>query len=216
MTTSPILPCAFPAATIIPGRLVDLERMDADLHGPGLWAAIGADPDLWRLIPPGPFADAAAFTAWLADRATRTDAALYTVIDKARRPVGLFFLLGINPAMGVVEMGLVYGPALSRRPAGTEAFFLLAGHTIGTLGYRRFEWHCDPRHAASRHAAERFGFTQEGVLRQTMWVKGRSWDTVIYAILDSEWPGIAARLAAWLLPSNFTDGGEQIRPLARI
>lgn len=214
LTTPPALPCLHPSTLTIPGRLVDLERADTARHAAGLWPAIGADPGLWTMIPPGPFADKAAFTDWFADRAGRSDATLYTIVDKASGlPAGLFFLLGIDTAMGVVEMGLVYGPGLTRQTAGTEAFFLLARHVLDTLSYRRLEWRCDPGHAASRRAAERFGFTQEGILRQTMWTKSRSWDTVVYAILDREWPAIEARLETWLAPENFDADGRQIRKL---
>jgi len=214
LTTPPALPCPHPSTLLIPGRLVDLERADVARHAAGLWAAIGTDPELWSLIPPGPFAGLAAFNEWFTDRAGRTDATLYTIVDKASsRPAGLFFLLGVDTNMGVVEMGLVYGPSLARRTAGTEAFFLLARHVLDTLSYRRLEWRCGPAHTASRRAAERFGFTEEGTLRQTMWTKGRNWDAVVYSILDREWPRIEKRLEAWLAPENFDADGRQIRPL---
>jgi RimJ/RimL family protein N-acetyltransferase len=212
--TPPSLPCAHPDTGLIPGRLIDLERVDPARHADGLWSSIGQDSTLWSLIPPGPFADLQGFTAWLTDRANRADAALYAIIDKANgQAAGLFFLLGVNTAMGTVEMGLVYGPALARRTAGTEAFFLLARYVLDTLSYRRMERRCAPEHAASRRAALRFGFTEEGLLRQTMWVKDRSWDTQLYAMLDHEWPAIAARLTAWLAPDNFLASGRQIKPL---
>jgi len=214
LTTPPALPCLHPSTLAIPGRLVDLERADAGRHAAGLWAAIGADPALWAMIPPGPFADEAAFTEWFIDRSGRADATLYTIVDKATaKPAGLFFLLGVNTTMGVVEMGLVYGRGLTRRTEGTEAFFLLARHVLDTLSYRRLEWRCGPGHAASRRAAERFGFTEEGTLRQTMWAKDRSWDTVVYSILDREWPAIEKRLGAWLAPENFDADGQQVRKL---
>jgi RimJ/RimL family protein N-acetyltransferase len=216
LTTPPALPCLPPGTLLIPGRLVDLERADVARHAAGLWRAIGTDPELWRLIPPGPFADQAAFTEWLTDRAGRTDAALYTIVDKGGgQPAGVFFLLGINVNMGVVEMGLVYGPALARKTAGTEAFFLLARYVLDTLSYRRLEWRCGPGHTASRRAAERFGFTLEGILRQTMWTKGRNWDTVVYSILDHEWPAIEQRLEAWLSPNNFNASGIQVTQLKK-
>ena len=212
--TAPNLPCAHPDAAVIPGRLVDLERVEPARHAPGLWSSIGQDRTLWSLIPPGPFADTDDFKAWLTDRANRADTALYAIVDKTNgQAAGLFFLLGINPAMGTVEMGLVYGPALARRTAGTEAFYLLARYVLETLGYRRMEWRCAPEHTASCRAAERFGFTAEGLLRQTMWVKDRSWDTRLYAMLDHEWPMIAARLEDWLSPDNFLPDGRQITTL---
>ncbi len=215
MTNPPILPCDPPDAVVIPGRLVDLERLDVARHAEGLWSAIGSKDVLWSLISPGPFASQAEFTEWLADRADRSDQRLYAIIDKAGgQPVGQFHLLGINPAMGTMEMGLVYGPALSRQTAGTEAFFLLARYVLGALRYRRLEWRCGPDHTASRRAAGRFGFTLEGVARQTMWVKGRSWDTAVHSLLDHEWPAVSARLEAWLAPANFDDDGRQVMPLS--
>ena len=216
LTSPPALPCLYPSTLLIPGGLVDLEHADVARHGVGLWHAIGTDPALWRLIPPGPFANEAAFTEWLADRAGRADAALYTIVEKnSRKPAGLFFLLGIDARMGVIEMGLVYGPALARKTAGTEAFFVLARHGLDTLSYRRLEWRCGPGHTASRRAAKRFGFTLEGILRQTMWTKGRNWDTAVYAILDHEWPAIEKSLEVWLSPHNFNASGEQVIQLEK-
>jgi len=219
MSNPPDLPRPPLDADLLPGRTVDLERVDPARHGPGLWRAIGRDPALWEYIPPGPFDDEAAFTAWLSSRAATAGQTLYAIIDKqggGRSEAGLFLLLQINPEMGTAEMGLVYGPALSRRIGGTEGVALLAGYVLGTSGYRRLEWRCGPDNLASVRAAGRYGFTFEGTHRQTMWHKGRNWDTEYHAILDREWPPIAARFRAWLAPENFDDRGQQIRPLGEI
>ncbi len=197
---------------------MDLERLDPEGHGSDLWASIGADAKAWAEIPPGPFAGEAEFVAWLRSRAERPDAALFAVIDKTgERPTaaGLYFLLRIDPAMGTAETGLVYGPALVRRTGGTEAFLLLAGYVFGS-GYRRLEWRCSPANTRSQRAASRFGFAFEGLLRQTMWLKGRNWDTMLYAMLDRDWPGVEARLTAWLAPENFRQDGGQIKVLKSV
>jgi RimJ/RimL family protein N-acetyltransferase len=81
------------------------------------------------------------------------------------------------------------------------------------LRFRRLEWRCGPDHTASRRAADRYGFTLEGVARQTMWTKGRSWDTAVYSLLDHEWPQASARLQGWLSPENFDADGRQLRAL---
>jgi RimJ/RimL family protein N-acetyltransferase len=211
----PKLPCDFPAVPAMSGRTVDLELAAPALHGADLWPAIGADPALWALIPPGPFDDRAAFMNWLADRASRPDAVLYAIIDKAegRRAAGLYFLLNVDTAMGVLEIGLVYGPALRRRVQGTEAFFLIAGTVFERLGYRRLEWRCNPDNLASREAALRYGFTFEGLMRQSLWVKGRNWDTALYAMTDGDWFAVAPRLRAWLAPDNFGPDGRQFSKL---
>ncbi len=213
----PTLPCAFPALPDIRGSLVDLERADPAIHGEDLWEAIGARAELWSEIPPGPFADQPAFMAWLEARAGRADAVLYAVIDTSagRHAVGLFFLLNIDGTMGVLELGLVYGPDLSRRRQGTEAFYQIVRSIFDTFHYRRLEWRCNPGNAASLRAASRYGFQFEGVMRQSMWVKDRNWDTALHAMTDGDWPEVRTRLEAWLAPANFTPDGRQIRSLDR-
>jgi RimJ/RimL family protein N-acetyltransferase len=210
----PALPCAPPDAAVISGRLVDIERVDIPRHAPGLWAAVGADAKLWSLISPGPFAEQADFAAWLGDRASRASDRLYAIVDKVSgETTGQFHLLNVNQAMGTVEMGLVYGRGLAQRTQATEAFFLLARYVLEDLRFRRLEWRCGPDHTASRRAADRYGFTLEGVARQTMWTKGRSWDTAVYSLLDHEWPQASARLQGWLSPENFDADGRQLRAL---
>jgi hypothetical protein len=51
------------------------------------------------------------------------------------------------------------------------------------------EWRCGPDNPGlGAGGLERYGFTYEGTMRQTYWLKGHNWDTRIYSILDSEWP----------------------------
>jgi hypothetical protein len=85
----------------------------------------------------------------------------------------------------------------------------LARHAFDDLGYRRLEWKCNALNAASRGAAERFGFRFEGVFRRHMVVKGRNRDTAWYSIVDDEWPAIRAAFDTWLAPENFGSDGEQ-------
>lgn len=218
MTTAPSPPRPLPDTASISGRTIDLERLDPARHGDDLWRAIGSDSSLWQDVPPGPFADQAAFAAWLAERAVRPDQALFALVEKGarRKAEGLYLLINIEAAMGRIELGLMLGAGLSRTTAATEAFFLMGRYVFETLGYRRLEWRCSPVNAASMRAAERFGFTREGVLRQNAWIKGRNWDTAVYAILDGEWPARAARLGQWLAPENFDGSGRQIRSLAAL
>ena len=58
------------------------------------------------------------------------------------------------------------------------------------LGYRRYEWKCDSLNAPSRRAAERLGFSFEGIFRQALVYKGRNRDTAWFSILDREWPAL--------------------------
>jgi RimJ/RimL family protein N-acetyltransferase len=123
----------------------------------------------------------------------------------------------IAPEFGVIEIGnIVFGPELQRTTAATEAIYLMARHAFDDLGYRRLEWKCNALNAASRNAADRLGFTFEGVFRQHMIVKGRNRDTAWYAVIDADWPPIRAGLEAWLDPGNFDDDGVQRAGLGKL
>src|SRR5207247_8708068 len=110
----------------------------------------------------------------------------------------------IDAPNGVLEVGHInYSPQLQRKPAGTEAMYLMMRRAFDELGYRRYEWKCDSLNEPSRRAAERYGFTFEGIFRQATVYKGRSRDTAWYSLLDSEWPTSKAAFERWLAPENF-------------
>jgi RimJ/RimL family protein N-acetyltransferase len=136
------------------------------------------------------------------------------VIDKADgEPKGHCWIMEIRPAHGVFEIGYItWSPAMQRTRLATEAVYLVGRLGFG-LGYRRYEWKCNDLNAPSKRAAERFGFTYEGLFRQHMVVKGRNRDTAWYSITDGEWPERAARFERWLAPENFDAEGRQRRRL---
>ena len=108
---------------------------------------------------------------------------------------------------------IAYSPLLQRSRAATEAMFLMMRQAFG-LGYRRYEWKCNALNAPSRAAAQRLGFSYEGIFRQHMLVKGRNRDTAWYAAIDSEWPVLKAAFERWLAPENFDASGKQISRLS--
>ncbi len=81
-------------------------------------------------------------------------------------------------------------------------------------GYRRYEWKCDALNRPSRRAAQRLGFSYEGVFRQATIVKGRNRDTAWFAIIDSEWPALEEAFQLWLSPGNFDEEGRQRESLS--
>ena len=58
-------------------------------------------------------------------------------------------------------------------------------------------------------AAERFGFTVEGLFRQHMVRKGRNRDTAWFAIIDGDWPAVRDAFQRWLAADNFDAEGQQ-------
>lgn len=212
---------ARPARAPLTGARIRLEPITAGQHGPGLFAAShgpGADAALWRYLPYGPFADADAFVAWLAALEGSDDPLFFALVETSGgRPLGMASYLRIAPEHGSIEIGHIWlGAELQRTAAATEAMYLLARDAFETLGNRRLEWKCDAANARSRRAAERLGFTFEGVFRQHMVVKGRNRNTAWFSMLDREWPGVRAGFESWLDTANFDAGGRPRVSLASL
>jgi RimJ/RimL family protein N-acetyltransferase len=153
----------------------------------------------------------------LEEQASTRDPRFWTIVTLADgRPAGIASYLRITPEHGTIEIGHIWlGVTLRRTTAATEAMYLLAREAFDGLGHRRLEWKCNALNAASCRAAERLGFTFEGVFRQHMVVKGRNRDTAWYAITDGEWPAIRSGMEAWLAPENHgAEGQTQRRSLS--
>jgi RimJ/RimL family protein N-acetyltransferase len=106
---------------------------------------------------------------------------------------------------------------MAKRPAATEAQYLLAQHAIEHMGYRRYEWKCDSQNKPSIAAALRFGFEYEGCFRQhRVTALKTNRDTSWFSMLDSEWPQRQRDFKAWLDASNFDDNGKQRKSLVDI
>ncbi len=211
----------FPPRETIAGVTVRLEPVDPEKHARPLFKASHAEgvaEPLFRYLPYGPFAGFDEFKAWLDERAGSKDPYFVSVVDaKTALPQGMASFMRIAPDHGVIEIGHIWlAPAIQRTRQATEAIYLMARHSFDDLGYRRLEWKCDALNEPSRRAAERFGFTFEGVFRQHLVVKGRNRDTAWFSILDSEWPTICSAFEAWLAPGNFDADGRQRQSLAAI
>ncbi len=215
-------PRPHPPATALAGRHCRIETLDPARHGDDLFAADQLAPDArdWTYLVGERPAGREAFQAWLEAcaapwRRADGDPLFHAILLPDGRAAGLAAYLRIDRGNGVIEVGhILFTRALQRRPAGTEAMFLMMRRAFDELGYRRYEWKCDSLNAPSRRAALRYGFRFEGIFRQAVVYKGRSRDTAWFAITDQEWPRVRAAFEAWLDPANFTPAGAQRRPLA--
>ncbi len=203
-------PAPRPGPVTLQGSYGRVEKLAAR-HAADLWQVFAGHPEVWTYISTdGPFADEAAFSAFIAKRAALPDPYAYAIIDRSGKAVGYFTLMEIRPQHRVIEVGhVLYSPALQRTPLGTEAQYLLARYAFETLGYRRYEWKCNALNAASRAAALRYGFTYEGTFRQHLIAKGRNRDNAWFSMLDSEWPARKRAFERWLAPENFDVDGRQ-------
>ncbi len=201
-----------PPSEPLVGRFVTLEPLDPSAHADDLHDAYADDVHGrgWTWMGYGPFPTRTAFRAWL-DTLPGTDPLFFAACVDGRA-AGLASWLNVCPEAGRLEVGHIhFAPRLQRTRAATEAMDLMR-RRVFDLGYRRYEWKCDALNARSRRAAERLGFSFEGVFRQHLVVKGRNRDTAWFACVDHEEPALRAAFAAWLDDANF-EGGHQLRAL---
>lgn len=207
-------PALRPSAVILRGRYGVVEKFDAARHASSLWEAVKDDSETWTYMWFGPFAAREDFDRFAELLGKREDPFAYAIVDNSGNALGVATLMEIRPAHRVIEVGgIFYGKALRHTPLATEAQYLLMRYAFEELRYRRYEWKCDSLNAPSRRAAERFGFTFEGVFRQHMIVKGRTRDTAWFAVTDAAWPDVKRAFEAWLMPDNFDVQGRQKRKL---
>jgi RimJ/RimL family protein N-acetyltransferase len=213
---SPPKPALAPDRRVLEGRYVRLEPIGPQ-HAADLYAASSvADADQrFAYLFETPPASLGEMQGWIAAQIGKDDPMVYAVVDRATgRAGGRQQLMRIVAKDGVIEIGGIYwGPAISRSRLATEALYLTARHAFDDLGYRRFEWKCNDLNLPSKRAAQRFGFTFEGIFRQHMIVKGANRNTAWFSMLDGEWPLRRAAFERWLDPANFDTEGRQITAL---
>ncbi len=211
-------PVPVPSSEPLEGEHVLLRPFDPVADAEPLFSAShppAGDPAIWTYLPDGPY-ESPRHLRQMLSWAQDAEGCVYYAIEPlaAGRPQGQASYLRIEPTVGTIEIGHIwFGPELRRTTAATEAIYLLARRAFDDLGYRRLEWKCDALNAASRRAAERFGFRFEGVFRNHQIVKGRNRDTAWFAITDGDWPAVRSGFETWLAPGNFDAQGAQKRSL---
>jgi RimJ/RimL family protein N-acetyltransferase len=207
-----------PPRSAMVGHFCTVEPADPARHAAELHAAYLLDKEgrNWTYLPYGPFPRFEDYRTWLEGACAGNDPLVHAIIERrTERAVGVAGLMRIDPAAGVIEVGGInYAPPLQRTPAATEAMYLMMRRVFNELGYRRYEWKCDSWNLPSRAAAQRLGFTYEGLFRQAMVVRGRNRDTMYFAIVDKDWPRLKTAFERWLDPANFTADGRQKQSLA--
>jgi RimJ/RimL family protein N-acetyltransferase len=197
---------SLPSGEPMTGRYCRLEALDPSRHAEALHAANQLDTTgaMWTYLPYGPFATATSYREWMESTCLGGDPLFFVIVDLVSgEPAGVAAYLRIDPRNGSIEVG-----HLQRTCAATEAMYLMMERAFD-LGYRRYEWKCNALNAPSRAAAQRLGFSYEGVFRQATIVKGRNRDTAWYAAIDQEWPALCAAFSRWLAPENFDEAGRQ-------
>ena len=95
-----------------------------------------------------------------------------------------------------VEIGHTwYAQRAQRTPVNTECKLMLLAHAFDVLRCIAVEFRTHWFNHASRAAIARLGARQDGVLRNHQLAPdGAKRDTVVFSIIDNEWPAVRAHL----------------------
>lgn len=173
----------------------------SEAHTPEL-AEVGLEPEIWRHMVYGAVDSEEKFLGFVRGllRAQAEGTALpFTVEHKATgKLIGCTRFMNIDVRNRAVEIGGTwYGLAYQRSAVNTECKYLLLRHAFEAWGCIRVQLKTDLNNVRSQAAIERLGAVREGVLRNHM-IKpdGTARHSVIYSVIDAEWPQVKARLEA--------------------
>lgn len=133
------------------------------------------------------------------------------VIQRAsdKRIVGSTRFMNIEKDIRRLEIGTTwYAKSVQRSPLNTECKFLLLQHAFENLKCLAVEFRTHRMNEQSRRAIERLGAQQDGILRNhRIASNGTLRDTVVYSIIENEWPSVKSNLL-FMLNEKYADGGQ--------
>jgi RimJ/RimL family protein N-acetyltransferase len=199
-----------PLSVTLPGRYVTLTPLAIDDVAGLVAAASGARSTFgWSIVPGDVDAMEVVVRRLLAESDQRTAVPFATRRSDTAEIIGMTRFLTLRWYFdrdypdGAEIGGTFLTAAAQRTAANTEAKLLMISHAFDVWGVRRLDLKTDERNDRSRRAIERIGAQFEGVLRnwqaaQVDGEEGRTRNSAIYSILDSEWSGVRERLEARL------------------
>jgi len=186
---------------ILQGRHVRLEPLTLE-HVAAL-AEVGLDDDLWKWIPTPvrTLDEMNAYVQTALQEQAAGSALPFALIEKSSgHAIGSTRYANIERVHYRLEIGWTWVARPWQRTAiNTEAKYLLLRHAFEMLKCMCVELKTDSFNERSRAAILRIGAREEGTFRNHMiTTSGRIRHTVYFSIIDSEWPGVRARLEAML------------------
>ena len=184
------------------GQYVALEPL-SHTHHDGLVEGV-RDGELWKLwytSVPAPEAMAAEIDRRLAlqDSGSMLPFATRLLDPETGAPgkvIGMTTYMNIDAATPRVEIGSTWNAASAHGSGSNpDSKLLLLRHAFETLGCPAVEFRTHWLNHQSREAIARLGAKQDGVLRShTRTADGVLRDTVVYSILEHEWPMVRRAL----------------------
>lgn len=179
------------------GRHVRLEPLARE-HVEALGAA-AADGELWTLwytSVPTPATTLDYVETALSQQAEGSALPFVVRVVETGEIVGTTRLCNPDPINRRLEIGYTwYAARVQRSAVNSECKRLLLGHAFETLGCIAVELRTHWHNQRSRAAIARLGAKQDGVLRNHQRLADGSFrDTVVFSIIQSEWPAVKRHL----------------------
>jgi N-acetyltransferase len=178
------------------GQWVTLEPLTAaDVPEIATAAADGDPGKLWFTFAPSPETAGEWVDLRLAAQSPATGLT-FVARNVAGAVVGSSSYLNVDPPNRRLEIGSTWFTASVRRTGvNTEAKLLMLSHAFDELGCVAVEFRTHFMNRVSRTAIERLGAKLDGILRSHQLLPdGSRRDTVVYSILDVEWPAVRNNL----------------------
>ncbi|MET8153840.1 GNAT family N-acetyltransferase [Actinoplanes sp. NPDC049668] len=119
-------------------------------------------------------------------RWARGTEAVFAIADEAGAYAGSVDLHILPGDPAVAEVGYLISPWARGRGYATAATRAVCAWGFEALGLSRIQWRAEVGNVASRRAAEKAGFTMEGMLRQALEINGVRRDCWVGSLLKGE------------------------------
>ncbi len=166
------------------------------------------EPEIWLYIPYGNINTLEKLqnmiSGLLRKQETGSDLC-YTVFHQAsNQPIGMTRYISVDRGNYGVEIGGTwYGKDYRRSAVNTETKYLLLRHAFEVFACQRVQIQSDVRNERSQRAIERLGAVREGIMRKNKRMPdGHQRNSIMYSIIDDEWPAIKTKLEGWLQKSQ--------------
>ncbi|WP_299806089.1 GNAT family protein [uncultured Shewanella sp.] len=190
--------------TSLVGEHIVLEPLSLE-HQAALSIAVadGSLWDLWYTSAPHPD-DMKAYIETALAAESRGEALAFAVRDRySGEIVGCTRICNWQQQHRRLEIGYTwYSKRAQRSAVNTEAKLLLLNYAFETLDVMAVEFRTHIQNQVARQAICRLGANQDGILRNHQILdNGTIRDTVVYSIIDTEWPevkqGLKDKLSAY-------------------
>jgi RimJ/RimL family protein N-acetyltransferase len=175
------------------GDVVTLEPLQPDHHDDLVAAASdGRLWELWYTSVPSPETMRADIEQKLAEQADGVRLPFTVRHNGTGRVIGMTTYLNIEPDVPRLEIGSTWTAASAQRTGvNADSKLQLLTHAFEVLGCVAVEFRTHWHNIQSRRAIARLGAKQDGVLRNHRRMPdGSMRDTVVFSILDTEWPAV--------------------------